>query len=635
MTENAVQSVRPVASGDIIAASPFLMGPFFSDLAPSATGRVAFTQRRFPGEPGEIVLWRATPSTDDHVVLTHRGHSPVWSSDGHMLAYISARYHDEICILVDVETPHPSTVRLGSDAVVESLAWMPRSRRVLAVVAPSDADGSVTDGALRPESRGWPAVRKSSIPPRRIVVVDIDGPSITWIDLGATSVWEAAGFDDGRFLAVVSDDPTESGWYGARLSVIDELGERPVYLPGWQVARPSPSPSGQFVSFVEGWSSDRGRLAGDLVVLEPSSGEIILRTSDTIGIDATSVRWLDDAMIWVSGWSGVHAAWATIEIPSGRRIDGATIETTVAIDRSLHGGLACLATIAVAEDGRQAVELLEGDGSGDRSYGTGRTVALERSIIRWLSPDGLEIEGILVRGTEHPPTDQRLIVMVHGGPASLWTDVPPVGARALVAAGYAVLLPNPRGSVGRGQGFVRANLGDPGGKELDDILAGAAACRHRGLVMDASPGIVGGSYGGYLTACAAVFSTEVAAAVAMFGHPDLLSARLGSNNGAFYDYLLAGSDGSIDRDLAYDRSPAFHVDHDVAPMLLLHGDRDACTPLGQSEELFGALVAEGVEAEFVVYEGAGHGLRGVEAQQDVWRRTIAWFDRHLEEGAAC
>lgn len=112
----------------------------------------------------------------------------------------------------------------------------------------------------------------------------------------------------------------------------------------------------------------------------------------------------------------------------------------------------------------------------------------------------------------------------------------------------------------------------------------------------------------------------------MFGHPDLLSARYSSNNPGFYDRLLDGDINGDRLNLAVERSPVFHVTPDSAPTLLLHGDNDACTPLGQSEEMHRALVDSRVATELVVYPGEGHGLASPAIQIDIWNRAVEWFD---------
>ena len=127
--------------------------------------------------------------------------------------------------------------------------------------------------------------------------------------------------------------------------------------------------------------------------------------------------------------------------------------------------------------------------------------------LRWKAADGTEIEGLLAEpspdGTGHAGGPRPLVVDIHGGPSLAWHhswDLP--WAELLTAAGYAVLLANPRGSAGRGQAFARANLGDPVGAEFDDILAGVARCVDDGSADPDRVAAIGGSYGGYLTAWA-------------------------------------------------------------------------------------------------------------------------------------
>lgn len=86
--------------------------------------------------------------------------------------------------------------------------------------------------------------------------------------------------------------------------------------------------------------------------------------------------------------------------------------------------------------------------------------------------------------------------------------------------------------------------------------------------------------------------------------------------------------------LAIERSPVFHAHRGAALTLLLHGDRDACTPRGQSEEFYRALVDAAVPTELVVYPCEGHGLRTPPVQVDVWERTIAWFDSYMKAASS-
>jgi dipeptidyl aminopeptidase/acylaminoacyl peptidase len=107
----------------------------------------------------------------------------------------------------------------------------------------------------------------------------------------------------------------------------------------------------------------------------------------------------------------------------------------------------------------------------------------------WESFDGLEIEGLLAlpRGSENGSLP--LVVFVHGGPTGTWSwAFPHMLVPLLAQEGYAMLFPNPRGSSGRGQDFARANLGDMGGGDLQDILAESTrSCATASRTTRASP----------------------------------------------------------------------------------------------------------------------------------------------------
>jgi dipeptidyl aminopeptidase/acylaminoacyl peptidase len=81
--------------------------------------------------------------------------------------------------------------------------------------------------------------------------------------------------------------------------------------------------------------------------------------------------------------------------------------------------------------------------------------------------------------------------------------------------------------------------------------------------------------------------------------------------------------------MAVDRSPIYRLDKPTTPTLMIHGREDRCTPLGQAQEFYAALLERGVEAELVVYPGEGHGIRKPKHRRDFLERKLAWFDRYL------
>ena len=255
--------------------------------------------------------------------------------------------------------------------------------------------------------------------------------------------------------------------------------------------------------------------------------------------------------------------------------------------------------------------------------------------VRWASADGLEIEGRLMTpaGAAGP---LPMLVLVHGGPTWCWnavfSDSEP-NAVLLAAAGYAVLLPNPRGSTGRGHAFARAVIGDSGGKDFGDIMAGVDWCVAAGVADPGRLGISGLSYGGFMAGWAVTQTDRFKAAVAFSVVANNQSFFLTSEVAGYAEMILDGA-WSDPAGQFPGRSPIFHAHRCSTPTLVIQGQLDRCTPVGQGEELFGAIARTGTECELVVYPREGHVPVEREHLLDALQRTQEWFDRHLKPGGA-
>ncbi len=523
----------------------------------------------------------------------------------------------------------------------------------IALIAEPGADLSVLAGARALGDDGDPDVRRPDRGRRRLFAVGtgIWHPADRSLDGLTTWSFAAVGVD--AVIAVCSTDFSESGWYGADLYQADAAGRRLLYRTDWQLGDPVPDAAGRRIAVVEGWASDRGFVAGAVRVIDRRSGTVL--TIEPPGVDVATVAWRDEHTLWFSGWRGSSgvAGWFSTDGELGWLLDtdgglhsvdlrpGTDPGWHVVATRQHRDGTAALVAaadgdrrwktlVAAGKPGPAAEGVAHAAPDPDRSPPSAVTphlgVAPRVDRIDWSAADDTLIQGLTV--AREPGARRPLIVHLHGGPANLWSAATTLDL-LLAACGYTVLMPNPRGSVGRGQTFSRANLADPGGAELDDIVAGVAALTADGSVDPARVGVTGGSYGGYLTACAVATTAVFAAGVVVSGHPDLLSARHGSNNPGFYDRLLATSpygDGAM----AYlRRSPIARVSPATSPTLVLHGREDRCTPIGQGEAFHRALLDVGVPTELVVYPREGHSLREPAHLIDSWERTIAWFDRHL------
>ncbi|MBA2596141.1 MAG: S9 family peptidase [Chloroflexia bacterium] len=258
--------------------------------------------------------------------------------------------------------------------------------------------------------------------------------------------------------------------------------------------------------------------------------------------------------------------------------------------------------------------------------------------VTWVSDAGVEIEGLLTypAGFE-PGLRYPLVVEVHGGPAWQWEDRVMLDwrdwAQMLASRGYAVLLPNPRGSTAYGHAFQRLLQDDIGGGESRGLVTGALAMVERGIADPARLGIAGWSWGGYLTAwtitqtdifSAAIMGAGLANLISEHGQGDIPSMNQLYYPGQPYDHL----------DAYWAASPIKFVSATRTPTLILHGDDDARVHPAQGMEYFRALKTLGVPVRFVRYPREKHGIEERAHQIDVMNRIVEWLDRYLVSPAA-
>jgi dipeptidyl aminopeptidase/acylaminoacyl peptidase len=253
--------------------------------------------------------------------------------------------------------------------------------------------------------------------------------------------------------------------------------------------------------------------------------------------------------------------------------------------------------------------------------------------VHWPSRDHRRIQGLLIRpshGDAKMPA--ATIVQVHGGPANIWPHRLMAGwhdwGQLLAARGYAVFLPNFRGSFGWGSEFTEANLGDMGGGDFQDIMTGLDHLIDQGIADPERLGICGWSYGGFMTAWAITQSSRFRAAVMGAGISNWISFH-GTAEISSWDSLF-WRDDPHDWTGRYSRfSPMAHVQHVTTPTLVLHGASDCCVPVTQSQEYYRALRDLKVPVELVIYPREGHAIQERSHQRDLLNRVVGWFERWL------
>jgi dipeptidyl aminopeptidase/acylaminoacyl peptidase len=612
---------------------------------------VAFTLRATVADAGSIApsdLWLREGSGSPRRLTSGAGndHSPVWSPGGDRLAFISDRARAGQGLVYTLSLPGGEPEQVGVlDGSAESLLWSGSGDRLLVIAADPGSYG--LDASARPVMGGPraqdPAVLRPEQSWRRLFLIDAASGAVTEVGPAGHSVWEVDWDGERVVVAIVSGEAGVHGWYHSELARLD-LGERAaktLYRPPWPLEGLALSPDARHAAVGQGYASDPGLLSGSLLIADVESGGVVDPWPDlqTAGV----AQWCDDESLWYSRVAGTQTA-------CGRAwLDGRCEEAWTG--PAYIGADVCRPACAVADDGRvvytthQAQGLapemarLAADG-GSWIRLTGFNDDLVRGMVFpdlrelvWTAPDGLQIEGLLMtpRGAQGP---LPMIVAVHGGPTWCWnryfSDSEP-NAVLLADAGYAVLMPNPRGSIGRNHAFAQAVIGRAGHEDLGDIMAGVDLCVAEGLADPGRLGICGLSYGGYMSCWAPTQTDRFAASVAMGVHTNWTSYRLTSDGYAFVETMMGGDwndpDGPHNRE-----SPVMHAHKCRTPTLILQGADDRCTPVGQAEEQFAALGAAGVEVEMVIYPREGHVLFERAHVLDALNRTQGWFDRHLRPG---
>ncbi|HEV2801621.1 MAG TPA: S9 family peptidase [Pyrinomonadaceae bacterium] len=251
-------------------------------------------------------------------------------------------------------------------------------------------------------------------------------------------------------------------------------------------------------------------------------------------------------------------------------------------------------------------------------------------VVRWKAPDNLEIEGLLVKplgyeaGKRYP-----LILQIHGGPYAQFAYGFNTRAQIFAANGYAVLLPNPRGSTGYGQKFTTANIGDWGGKDYQDLMAGVDELIKTGLADPERLGVMGGSYGGFMTFWVITQTDRFKAAIGHAGISDWYSFHGQSDIPGLMEYGFGGTPWTARE--AYEKwSPVRFADRVKTPLMITHGEQDRRVPIAQAEQYYRALRKRGVETVFVRYPREGHGIIEPNHQIDLVGRQLEWFNKHLK-----
>lgn len=544
------------------------------------------------GEP-----WPLTAVDNDiHHAITNF----CWSPDGKRLAFLSTpfdatleqrwrRRDDAIHWQVDYEFSHLFVVDFAPAARVPPITQLTQGRFHILNLAWSP------DGA-RLAFIHRPTPLLDSWPQGRLGAIATDGSEAEPTDLGpaTNSAAPLAWSPDGQWIATDVSTAGDAWPYASRAVIYPALGGEPTPLAAVSDEQPD----------VVGWSLDgrslyvlnQHRLATQLLALPVDGGppRVCIDTGQPF------------ELIHINGLGKAALVMQNVDEPNSIYVTDLTTNATPE---------------KVAQP--SATEYVSGPLPQVRE-------------LRWRTPDGLEIDGILYLPAdydEHEGKKLPLLLHIHGGPMSIFQRqfaghpyyYTPA---AFCEQGIAVLRCNPRGSGGYGKQFRFANLHDWGGGDYRDLQQGVDTVIELGIADPDRLGVCGWSYGGFMTSWAITQTNRFKAA--SIGAP-VTNPMSFSATADIPSFIPGYFGGEAWQDLPFymAHSPIFHVEKVVTPAIIQHGDADTRVPLEQGLQFYNGMKRRGVPVEMYIYPRQGHAISEPHLLADALQRNLDWFVEKL------
>jgi len=585
-----------------------------------------------------------------------RDGSPLWSPDGRWLAFTSNRGAEKTKPQLYVMPADGGEPRRLTDSKegVESLAWSPDSTRVAYAMRVADPAYEEEDEARRAPRRftrllykhdgeGWIGDRR-----KHVFVVDLEDGEPRQLTNGDCEDDQPAWSADGRRIVFTS--LRGERWDTeviARLYAVDAAGGEPEPLTGSDASRSHAafSPDGSRIAFRYVLEDGTYPHHGQIGVMNADGGdERLLTTSldrqcETYPLVRDPI-WDGERLVFtVEDGGNVHlyAVTADGSAPPELLVGG---EQLVGLYDARDGRL-----VFTASTHTRPMELYADVGQrplteATRAFVEGHEL-LEAERFTGVSKDGTEVDAWLVRpagfeeGKHYP-----VLVTIHGGPFAQYDNGFFDEFQVYAGAGYAVLFANPRGGSGHSEVWARAIRGpiDGGGTgwgsvDYEDVMGVVDTALERFDFLDAERmGVLGGSYGGFLTSWivghtnrfkAALSERAVNQLVSAFGSSDIFWIFEREFGGQMFDHV----------DEWLRMSPTSYAKDIETPLLILHSENDLRCDVEQAEHLFTLLRLLGKEVEFLRFPDEGHELsRNGSPLHRVQRfeAILDWFDRYLK-----
>ncbi|MBM4095047.1 MAG: S9 family peptidase, partial [Planctomycetes bacterium] len=447
---------------------------------------------------------------------------------------------------------------------------------------------------------------------------------------------------DGRNIAIVhAIAPTVDAWTTSDISIVDAAtGQRkPLAASGAAESSPIHSPDGKWIAFTA--TTNPPSWAQEVTIhVVPATGGTPRALAPTPDNQPSLVGWSADGK-WIyctetRGTVGRFSALPTDGGPSRDLSAGDGVMGAVSLNRARSAiGFSWQTSERPAEAYVSALDRWQPLQISRHNEALAKLPMGRTELVRWKAKDGVEIEGLLTYPVSYQPGKRvPLLLVIHGGPAGVFVRSF-LGNRGsyplavFAANGYAILRCNIRGSGGYGAKFRRANFRDWGGMDYQDLMLGVDQTVALGIADPDRLGVMGWSYGGFMTSWVITQTRRFKAASIGAPVTNLMSFTGTTDIPSFVpDYM--GAEFWNDLEVYRKHSAMFNIKGVTTPSLIQHGERDERVHYTQGMELYNALKRQGVPVKMIAYPRQPHGVGEPRLQRDVMQRNLDWFAQYVK-----